>query len=143
MANERTNVQSEKYRRHEKILTISDSKSAPANPEMSQSWTELEIHVVAEDGSFPLPCDLGDSFTLPLGLSSYSPLRWFDTSLGTAWLFSLTLLLLSLVSFLFWSRNLFDSTIVRHPAARASYTCKMDTTLVKSYNRKLPTIGWC
>lgn len=118
-----------------KILTISDSKSAPANSEMSQLWTVVDIQGVVEDGSLPLPCDLGDSFTLPLGMSSYSPFRWFDTSHGTPWLLSLILLLLSLVSFLFWSRNLFDSTIVRHPAARASYVWKMYTALLKSYNR--------
>ena len=58
-----------------KILTISDSKSAPANSEMSQLWTVVDIQGVVEDGSLPLPCDLGDSFTLPLGMSSYSPFR--------------------------------------------------------------------
>lgn len=59
------------------VLTVSESKSAPGNPVMSQQSKELEIACPAVVVSLPVESITEDSSAFPCRLLSGSPLRWF------------------------------------------------------------------
>lgn len=106
-------------------LTVSESKSAPVNPVMSQSTKELAIDRIPKDESLLPGFRSIAPLTRPWGLPSNSPLRWFGfcrtLPLGPAWELSLIRRAASSASFLFFSIiNLFASSAVWQPAARAS-----------------------
>lgn len=110
------------YKRQKKearkgILTVSDNKSAPMNPVISQSSRVLNVAcpIVVEDSLLKGCKPVGPLMT-PFGLACNNTLP-----LGPACKLSFSLCAFSSASFfLFSSINLLASTEVRQPAARAS-----------------------
>lgn len=132
------------WQQKQKILTASESNSAPENPLTSQMSTALPTPcgAVVDDKSLQQSIISGPLPT-PLGLLSCSTLKWPALCkyfpLGPLWVFSFSLRIFSSDSrALFCSTYLSASAKVRQPAIRASWVqgLNISTTLTCKLNRR-------